>query len=355
MDVSVEEFLDEDWLTYISESISLLRPVAEKVLEIHFEGLQRERVIELLDAVKDFLEYKLRVAGIEDSVLLKRLKDVRDFISSLPSLPIQIRPRGRIRDLAELLESMPSLPRPGLLLPKPKDIARTLKELDELIDLLIFDFHTHVNTLTKLFDVIKPEAIPWLVKFISKNPGYVRTVLGEPLFIWWFSRTLSKRGDKSYWSNAKGPFTTGNAEIDVASIICRKNVCEYAVAEVELSRGLKRLEVEGVEKAIKQVMRAVTALKQVSNVRVITTQCRSENVSECICREVAIATLYNIKDVKDRLKERLEAGVRKNNLECNVEVYDINDVLENLHGLREDVKSKYRELLLTINKIIETT
>ena len=44
---------------------------------------------------------------------------------------------------------------------------------------------------------------------------------------------------------------------------------EYAVAEVELSRGLKMLEVEGVEKAIKQVMRAVAALKQVSNVRVI--------------------------------------------------------------------------------------
>jgi hypothetical protein len=87
---------------------------------------------------------------------------------------------------------MPSLPRPGLLLPKPKDIARTLKEFDELIDLLIFDFYTHVSTLTKLFDVIKPEAIPWLVKFISKNPGYVRTVLGEPLFMWWFSRTLSK-------------------------------------------------------------------------------------------------------------------------------------------------------------------
>jgi hypothetical protein len=106
MDESVEEFLDEDWLTYISESISLLRPVAEKVLEIHVEGLQRERVIELLDAVKDFLEYKLMVADIEDSVLLKRLKDVRDFISSLPSLPIQIRPRGRIRDLAELLESV---------------------------------------------------------------------------------------------------------------------------------------------------------------------------------------------------------------------------------------------------------
>jgi hypothetical protein len=113
--------------------------------------------------------------------------------------------------------------------------------------------------------------------------------------------------------------------------------------------------VKEVEKAIKQVMRAVAVLKQVSNVRVITPQCRSENVSECICREAAIATLYDIKDVKDRLKERLEAEARKNNLECNVEVYDINDVLENLHGLREDVKGKYRELLLTINKIIETT
>jgi len=51
----------------------------------------------------------------------------------------------------------------------------------------------------------------------------------------------------------------------------------------------------------------------------------------------------------------LEAEARKNNLECNVEVYDVNDVLENLYGLREDVKGKYRELLLTINKIIETT
>jgi len=51
----------------------------------------------------------------------------------------------------------------------------------------------------------------------------------------------------------------------------------------------------------------------------------------------------------------LEAGIRRNDLECNVEVYDINDILESLHGLREDVKSKYRELLLAINKIIETT
>ena len=45
MNLSVEEFLDEDWLMYISESISLLRPVAEKVLEIHVEGLQHEEVI----------------------------------------------------------------------------------------------------------------------------------------------------------------------------------------------------------------------------------------------------------------------------------------------------------------------
>jgi hypothetical protein len=33
------------------------------------------------------------------------------------------------------------------------------------------------------------------------------------------------------------------------------------------------LEVEGVEKAIKQVMRAVAVLKQVSNVRVIALRC----------------------------------------------------------------------------------
>jgi hypothetical protein len=98
-----------------------------------------------------------------------------------------------------------------------------------------------------------------LLRYISDSVALLRTVLGEPLFIWWFSRSLSNRNDKKYWKNARGPIVTGNAEIDIASISC-SNGCEYAVAEVKLSKALKTLEEKEIERAINQVIKAATAL-----------------------------------------------------------------------------------------------
>jgi len=116
---------------------------------------------------------------------------------------------------------------------------------------------------------------------------------------------------------------------------------------------LKTLEEKEIERAINQVIRAATALKNIEYVKPIAKECRPKETSGCICREAAIATLYDIKETKDKLKERLEITIKKNNLECSVEVYDINDVLNNLHRLKD--KRKYREMFVTINRILETT
>ena len=345
---------DEDLLRYISDSVALLRPVVDRVVEINVDGLDKEKLIGLLDAIKGFLKYRLGVAGVKDSRILKRLEEVRELLEKLPQLPVQVQFRKRLKDLASFLESLPELPtllpRPRLL-PTLRGVAQSLRELDELIDLLVFDFCIYIDVLTELFDKLSPEAIPALIEFASKNPGYVRTVLGEPLFIWWFSRSLSNRNDKKYWKNARGPIVTGNAEIDIASISC-SNGCEYAVAEVKLSKALKTLEEKEIVRAINQVIRAATALKNIEYVKPIAKECRPKETSGCICREAAIATLYNIKEAKDKLKERLEIAIKKNNLECNVEVYDINDVIANLHKLQEDEKDKYRKLFLILSGLL---
>ena len=116
-------------LEYTSESIKLLRPIVNKVLEIRLEGLQRDRLIELLNYVEGYLRYRLSVAGIKDSVLLKRLSKFREVIEYLPPLPISIsiHPAKHVESLTELLESLPQLSRPGLFLPKPSDVAQVLK------------------------------------------------------------------------------------------------------------------------------------------------------------------------------------------------------------------------------------
>jgi hypothetical protein len=350
--------IDENLLKYVSDSVVLLRPIIDKVVEINVEGLNRERLIGLLDAIKSFLKYRFSVAGVKDPIILKRLEEIRELLEISPQLPIQMRFRRHLRDLANFLESLPEpstlLPRPRLLLTL-KDIAQSLRELDELIDLLVFDFCTYIDVLTELFDKLRPEAIPALIKFISKNPGYVRTVIGEPLFIWWFSRSLSNRSDKKYWKNAKGPFVTGDAEIDVVSILC-SNGCEYAIAEVELSKNLKTLEEREIERVASQVIRAATALKHVEYVKPITKECRFKEISECMCREIAVATLYSLHDdAKNKIKSIVETKAKSVGIKCIVEVYDINDVLNNLYGLREDVKVKYREMFTTINRILEAT
>ena len=216
--------------------------------------------------------------------------------------------------------------------------------------MLVFDFFIYVNTLAELFSRVKPEVIPWLEEFIAKNPGYVRIVLGEPLFIWWFSRSLSLSGpDKEYWGSARGPLVVGGVEVDVVSILCRDR-CRYAVAEVKISKNLKEL-----ENAIKQVVKAAAILKHAEYVKTVAPWCKSRNSTYCTCEEAAITTLYDIGNIKDVIREKLEIVMKENNLECEAEVYDINDVLTNLHGLRSDEKDKYRRLFLVMNKILETT
>jgi hypothetical protein len=72
--------IDENLLKYVSDSVALLRPIIDKVVEINVEGLNRERLIGLLDAIKSFLKYRFSVAGVKDPIILKRLEEIRELL-----------------------------------------------------------------------------------------------------------------------------------------------------------------------------------------------------------------------------------------------------------------------------------
>lgn len=343
MEYSYDISLNEEELTNLLNYVNKLRPIAEKAYKLHEKGLQRDEFIELLNNVEDFLKYKI---GREDLVVLKRLEILKEIIMRLPSSFFPLHPRKRIEKLSRILENLPSLPRPGIFIPKPHDIAKFLQELDEFIGLLVDDLYRYTRLISMLLDTLKPEVIPSLIEFISKNPGHIRTTFGEALCIWWFTRMLGRVEGKEYWGRARGPFVISRTEVDVVSIECEGGLCEYAVAEVKISRSEDEL-----NDAIRQLISAVQIFKLPENIQLISKY--EMKPTKCKCREAALATLYNIKELKSKIREKLKLELRNLGLECNAEVYDINDIFENIRGLREDVKHRYRELFKVINKILE--
>jgi len=335
--------INEEELTNLLNYVNRLRPIVEKAYKLHEKGLQRDELIELLNNVEDLLKHKI---GREDLVILERLKTLKEIITYLPSFLFPLHPRKCIERLSHILENLPSLPRPGILISKPHDIAKLLQELDEFIGLLVDDLYRYTRVISLLLDTLKPEVIPLLIEFVSKNPGHIRTTLGEALCIWWFTRILGRVEGKEYWSRARGSFVISRVEVDVVSVKCEGKLCEYAVAEVKISRSEDEL-----NDAIRQLISAAQIFKLPENIQLISKY--EMKPTKCECREAALATLYNIKELKNKIKERLKLELRNLGLECNAEVYDINDILENIRGLRENVKHRYRELFKVINKILE--
>jgi len=351
-----EKSNDITLLKRFCEVIEKLKPIAEYFAKLHEKGLYREDLLNFINSVEVFLRFRLGDKA-ENSALLERLSKWRNIVNSLPDFLFPIHPREHANGIAGFLERLPSI-RPGFIVPKAKDIAKTLREVDELIGMFIEDFRDYRAALSELFKELKPDAIRAIIDFISTNPGYARTVLGEPLFMWWFSRSLSTQSNKSYWVNARGPVTVANTEIDVVSIQCSREGCGYAIAEVKISKKLKSRDVSEltsfIEDASKQLIRAARALKDPKNIVQVAYWCKEIKTSECICREAAIATLYSINnDVQNKIKNIIETKMKNEGIKCIVEVYDINDVLNNLHRLKD--KKKYREMFVTINRILETT
>ncbi len=264
---------------------------------------------------------------------------------ALPDTFYPFRPRDWLLKIKSKLSSLPSLPRLGILLPTPQKLANRLDEIDALIDVFIDELHRNSRLLTELFNVIKPEAIPWIIRYLEKNPGYVRTTIGEPLCIWWLGRALSQQSGKEVWRNARGPVKVMKKEINVVSVWIRRNQCVYAAAEIKLSKKLREL-----EHAINQVIEATKLFIDSRNLK----QAGFHSIKvACKPREIAVVTLYRLGEMKEVLRSKLEEKARRESIDADAYIYDIDDILESLRGFSG--KERYRELFKVINKILETT
>ena len=333
--------LREDILREFFDRVGKLRELGELARKLHYRGLYRDELKRLLELLKDIVEGS---TGRSDLSLLRRLEDFKVIADLLPDTFYPFRPRDWVLRTKSLLHSLPPPP-PGLPLPTPHEIARILSEVDVLIDAFANELHRHTRLLSELFNLIKPEAIPWIIKFLKKNPGYARTTIGEPLCIWWLGRILSQQPKKEVWRNVRGPVKVMDKEVDAISVWIGRNQCIYAVAEIKLSKNQKEL-----EQAIDQVIEAAKLftdprnLKQAGFHRVKTT---------CKPHEIAIVTLYRLNKTKKELRLKLMEKARNKNIDADTYVYDIDDILKSLRGFSG--RERYRELFEIINRILEAT
>jgi len=74
----------------------------------------------------------------------------------------------------------------------------------------------------------------------------------------------------------------------------------------------------------------------------------------CKLQEIAVATLYKLGGIKGELRIKLTVKVREKSIvSVELQVYDIDDIIGSIEGFSG--KERYRELFLTINRILETT
>jgi len=341
---------DERILGEVFSHIDKLHGVARLARKLHETGLERDELKELLDLVEIIIVTSTQRS---DLAIVKRLKDIKEAVGKLPGSFYPFKPREKALKLRDLLHKLPSLPPPplGPPLPSPRDLADMLGEIDMLIDVFVHQFYNHTRVLSQLFNVLRPEAIPWLIRFIEKNPGYVRTVIGEPLCIWWFSRVLSR--ERRVWRNAIGPLKIMGEETDILSLHTYDDQCEYAIAEVKITRNADEL-----RRAIAQVINKAAFLSQklASDHSVLKAlqQMGFEARGTCKLQEIAVATLYKLEGMKNELRVELAGKAREKSI-VNVElqIYDIDDIIGSIEGFSG--KERYRELFLTINRILETT
>jgi len=330
--------LREEVFKELCDYVSNLHEIAELTYKLHHQGLERNEFKQLLSLIKDIIEASTKRS---DLTLIKRLENLQSVIGILPDTFFPLKPRDLLLKLENILRSLPPL-RPGILLPTPQELADRLNEVDTLIEVLIDNLHRYTRTLTELFNIIKPEAMPYILKFLEKNPGYVRTTIGEPLCIWWLSNILSRR--QKIWRNTEGPLRIMKEEIDALSLQRLNNQCIYAIAEIKITKNLGKL-----KSAIDQVIRKTKLLKDPTSLKLL----GHHNIKECRPREIAIVTLYRLEGTKEELKLELAEAIRREGISADAYVYDIDDILGSLKGFSG--RERYHELFETINKILEST
>jgi len=281
---------------------------------------------------------------------MRRIENLKEIIAHLPSWIFPLSPGKTIREIADILKSLRPIRPLDLITPTPSNLGELLEEVNALVEILIYNLNKHVRMLVTLFDTMKPDLIPHLIKIVKGNPGYIKGPLGEALCIWWLSRALST--ERSIWSSAIGPIRVYNREIDALSVLIdlKTSVCKYAVAEIVNSRNLSELE-ESLEQLVENIKLLVKP--EVISQLMRSLSIREFTCMESTCEEASIVTMYSIsQNSKNALKRIFRETFSKEKLSCNkIEVYDINDIITSTKGFTG--KEKYIELFKTLNEILE--
>jgi hypothetical protein len=345
-----EGFREEDFVT-ICEHLERLHKLAELAWEFHHEGLERSRLKELIDLLVKAIKHctgREKLPVIDTLEWLKENVDVllppsrpfsleglKERLPQEPIFPAVHAARGVARQLAAFrLRLTPP--------PPPPTLWELVDELDAMVDGFTDELRRHTKVLTQLFEVMRPESIPWVVKFIERNPGHVRSSIGEPLCIWWLGRVLGEV--KAVWRNTTGPIKFDRVEVDAASA---DGGC-FAAAEVKISRDREKL-----GKACEQVAKAMKELQEPERLkragfRWVKGMCRPS--------EAAVVTLYDIGGYKEDLRSELSGYLEDRGIDGSIAtIYDINDVKDALKSWRSEAKERYLELFETLSRILETT
>jgi len=339
------EFMEADFAE-ICEHLDRLHRLSSLAHRFHVEGLEQYEIKELLQLLKEAIEHS---TGRTNLHLLTTLDWLQERIMLLPyTAPFTI------KKLKETFQAEPLLPRIHEVrrlarqligLPPPPTVQEVIDDLDALIEGFTSELIRHTRLLIHFFKVLTPESIPWIVKFVEKNPGHVRTSLGEPLCIWWLSDVLSNF--KPVWQYARGPLKVKDVEVDAISFCDGR----LAVAEVKIAKPEGAL--DEYKYACKQVARAVERFVKIDMLRLA----GFKRVNEpCTPWEAAVITLYNLKDYKKEVKAILMQCLSDIGASSEISsVYDINDLLDITNKWRSRSKERYKELFIILNKLIEAT
>jgi hypothetical protein len=343
-----ERFREEDFKE-ICEHLERLNRLAELAQRLHLKGLEKEELKELVDLLVEVMRHSAR----RELLIVRTLQWFKKIIDLLPleeSFSCEkLRMLLKHFTPSAILDLKPGTAMSQILIPWSNSFStppfltpwELVDELDALIDGFTGELQRHVRILIRLFDVMKPESIPWLVKFVEKNPGHIRSSLGEALCIWWLGRVLGET--KEIWRNVKGPVKVDKVEVDAISV----TKIGFAVAEVKIS---KRKDV--LEYACEQVVLKVKELlKELRKLRPLGFYFERNTLNPL---EVAVITLYNLEDHKEEVRNRLRSLLKENGVNDIGVVYDINDIMKALESWRSEAKERYKELFEVLAKILET-
>ncbi len=257
---------------------------------------------------------------------LRRVEHPRMLREALSKVHL---PPGPIRLMRQILSER-------LDLPPPLEPPELVDELDIVLDGLLEELRKHTELIANFLRVITPDAVPWLIKLVEKNPGHAKGALGEALCIWWLREVLGRV--KPLWMNTRGPIRVCGVEVDAISLWGEK----LGLAEVKVAKPGSR----EYEKAIEQLSNASKVFEKKPDVL---RELFNRVPKRLEVSAVAIVTPRDLGEHREAMMNMLQQAFKGR----EVAVYDAESIINLLDQWLSKAKKRYIELFKTLRGVLE--